>query len=556
MAYSKPHLLSVNLEDYFQVAAMRQAVSTRHWPRFDQRIERNTIATLDMLDKNNVKATFFTLGWLAERRADLIQEIAARGHEIGSKGYFHKDFDPNDLDGFKEDAIRSKHAIENASGKAALGYRIANGTLPTDNLAAFEILAKAGYAYDSSVRPFGFGFRGKPEWQVTRDIEGKDWSLKEAPLSSLNIASIPFPVTGGNYARQMPKAMFDGLMNARVKNEDEPMHFYFHAWEMDLEQPQVTAISRLNQMRHYRNLTQMHDRIEQVVSTYEFAPIASHLELQAKAVAPVTVDDTKSVVSTRTIQTKTKASVVVPCYYEEETLPYLARTLASFTADNIDTLDLSFVLVDDGSKDRTWEVLNELFGDKPNYTLVQHPQNRGIAAATMTGIIAAKDEIVCGIDCDCSFDPHTLAQMIPLMTPEYDMVQASPYHKDGGVMNVPEWRLVLSRNLSRVYNILLNHRFASYTACFRVYRRSAIKDIVLDDEGFLGIAEMFIKLDQSGSKFVEFPTILEARIIGDSKMKTVPVIIAHLHMIRSLIGKKISAHFSSKSNDEPKEQAQ
>ena len=164
---------------------------------------------------------------------------------------------------------------------------------------------------------------------------------------------------------------------------------------------------------------------------------------------------------------KRNVTIVTPCYNEEESLSYLAGTLASFERQNSDWLNLSFVFVDDGSSDRTWEMLHDLFGEKPNCTLIQHPQNKGIAAATMTGIRHATDEIVCGIDCDCSFDPHVLAEMIPLLTTDVDMVQASPYHDDGGVLNVPGWRLALSKNLSRVYRFLLNHKFASYTACFR-----------------------------------------------------------------------------------------
>lgn len=534
MTYSKPHLLSVNLEDYFQVAPLRQVIPQRHWLRFSLRIEQSTLATLDMLDKHGAKATFFALGWLAERRPDLIREVADRGHEVASKGYHHSSFEHLTLDGFRDDLLRSRDAIENATGRAVLGYRIAEGQLPITDLAPFRVLAEAGMRYDSSIRPFGFGFAGHPEWRKQRTISGENWSIEEVPLSSSTVLGVPVPVTGGNYHRQLPAALYRQRLAAHLRQSDAPWHFYFHTWEMDPEQPRISAISYFKRMRQYRNLEEMRDRIEETVSRHKFHSIAEHLNLVAQPVAPHEKIAERPIVVSGNAVARTKVTVVIPCYNEEDTLSYLRGTLASFRDKN-PQLDLSFVFVDDGSKDATWKVLNELFGGDPTCTLVQHPKNRGIAAATMTGIAAAKDEIVCGIDCDCSFDPHTLADMIPLLTDDVDMVQASPYHPKGGVVNVPAWRLALSRNLSRIYRRVLNHKFASYTACFRVYRRSRIKDIRLDDEGFLGIAEMFIRLDQTGAHIVEFPTVLESRLIGVSKMKTVRVIRAHLNMLKRLI---------------------
>lgn len=538
MVLSQPNLLSINLEDYFQVAPLRQAVPHRHWPRFDLRVERNTETALKLLERHGAKATFFTLGWLADARPDLLREIAAQGHEIACKGYYHSRFEDLGLDPFIADMRRGRDAIEDATGRSVLGYRIAEGSLPIDTTAPFAALARAGFKYDSSIRPFGLAFRHLPAWQHIRELVGDDWQLTEVPLSGQLIMGVPMPVTGGNYLRQTPDFLFNHFLAKRLAMSAEPWHFYFHIWELDPEQPRVGGLSRLERLRQYRNLAHMAERIETIVSKHAFQPIASYLGIEAEHREPRPLAEIAQAPSMQRRKRK-KVSVVIPCYHEEDTLPYLAGTLASFEEKNRATLDLSFVFVDDGSKDATWRVLNALFGDRPNCILVKHKKNRGIAAATMTGILAAKDEVVCGIDADCSFDPHTLAEMIPLLGDGIDMVQASPYHPKGGVRNVPEWRLVLSKNLSRVYNVLLNHRFKSYTACFRVYRRSAIKDFTLDDERFLGIAEMFVKLDQAGSRIVEFPTVLEARLLGASKMKTVPVIAAHLGMIWKLIFKRL-----------------
>ncbi len=528
------NILSVNLEDYFQVEAMREVIPQRYWPRFALRVEKSTIATLDLLDRHNQKATFFVLGWIAERCPDLIAEVARRGHDVASRGYFHRHYAQFSQEEFRADFVRSRHAIESASGQRVLGYRMAAGTLPLDDLRPYEILAQEGVKYDSSARPFGMGFIGRPEWCKIRKIERNDWSLTEVPLSSDMVLGVPVPITGGNYLRQMPKALYDWRLSSYMRGSAEPWHLYFHTWEIDPDQPRVSAAKRLSQIRHYRNLEKMNERIEGFLAEHRFSSIADHLALVSEPAVARSRGDAASPPVT-VLGGGTNITIVVPCYNEEITLPYLAGNLASFAAETAGRFDLSYIFVDDGSADGTWAKLQELFGHRSDCQLIRHPKNKGIAAATMTGIRAAKDEIVCGIDCDCSFDPHELAKMIPLLTPDVDMVQASPYHPKGGVMNVPGWRLALSKNLSRIYNRILIHRFASYTACFRVYRRSKMLPLEVSNGGFMGIMEMFILLDQSGSKIVEFPTVLETRLLGVSKMKTLSVIGNHLGMIKELV---------------------
>jgi hypothetical protein len=322
-------------------------------------------------------------------------------------------------------------------------------------------------------------------------------------------------------------------LRAFLRKANAPWHFYFHTWELDPEQPRISAIPAIERLRLYRNLEPMRQRIEKILAAHRFVSIAHWLNLTADPVAPHAIATNTSRVRV-TSQPRLPVTIVVPCYNEEDSLSYLSGTLNSFASDN-PGLNLSFVFVDDGSRDSTWQVLHEIFGNRSDCTLIQHTRNRGIAAATMTGIRAANTEIVCGIDCDCSFDPHALADMIPLLADGVDMVQASPYHQLGNVVNVPAWRLALSRNLSRIYRRMLRHKFASYTACFRVYRRSSVVDLTLRDEGFLGIAELFIRLDQRGARIVEFPAVLESRLIGVSKMKTARVIRAHLGMLMRLM---------------------
>ena len=153
----------------------------------------------------------------------------------------------------------------------------------------------------------------------------------------------------------------------------------------------------------------------------------------------------------------------------------------------------------------------------------------------MTGFKACDTEIVASIDADCSYDPHELAGMVPLLTDDVDLVTASPYHPDGSVLNVASWRLFLSRSLSAIYRQVLHNDLHTYTSCFRVYRRSAAIRIPIIERGFLGVVEFIGKLDLSGSRIVEYPTRLEVRMLGRSKMRVLKTIGGQLALLRKLI---------------------
>jgi glycosyltransferase involved in cell wall biosynthesis len=195
---------------------------------------------------------------------------------------------------------------------------------------------------------------------------------------------------------------------------------------------------------------------------------------------------------------------------------------------------LSFIFVDDCSKDATFEKLKELFGARTNVRIIRHEENKGVAAGIMTGLRAAETEIVCSIDADCTYDPHELTQMIPLLTEDAAMVTASPYHPAGGVRNVPAWRLSLSKGASFLYKTVLRQKLSTYTSCFRVYRRSRIENVELQENGFLGVAEMLGKLVLRGERVVEHPAILEVRLFGFSKMKTARTIAGHIKLLTKL----------------------
>ncbi len=221
----------------------------------------------------------------------------------------------------------------------------------------------------------------------------------------------------------------------------------------------------------------------------------------------------------------------MPCYNEYPVIRYLDKTLAELDETLGDMFDVSILFVDDGSTDGTADELQEIFADRPQHRIIRHTLNQGVAAATMTGIRNAETEIVCAIDADCTYDPHQLQSLLPMLTDSVDLVTASPYHPLGGVMNVPQWRLFLSRGASRLYRLLLRNKLHTYTSCFRVYRRSAVEDLTISDGRFLGITEILCQLDQRGSNVVECPAVLETRVLGTSKIKTLRGIASHLKLL-------------------------
>jgi glycosyltransferase involved in cell wall biosynthesis len=244
-------------------------------------------------------------------------------------------------------------------------------------------------------------------------------------------------------------------------------------------------------------------------------------------------------------------TVVVPCFNEERSLVYLSNTLRSVAAWLYPKYEVSYILVDDGSRDGTWELLGRLFGSRPHCTLLRHDRNRGVAAAILSGLRAARPEIVCSIDCDCTYDPHVLVEMVPRLADGVDLVTASPYHPNGQVLNVPPWRLSLSRGASFLYRRVLRQKLHTYTSCFRVYRRRAVADLPLREEGFLGVAEILARLDLQGSAVVEHPATLEVRLLGASKMKVLRAVAGHLRLLSRLAALRLARALRPRRAAEP-----
>ena len=234
--------LTIDVEDYFQVSAFAPHIARADWDQRECRVERNVETILDMLDAHATKATFFTLGWIAERYPALVREIVARGHELASHGYGHQrasDLTPAE---FSHDVVRAKRILEDLCGAEVLGYRAPSLSIGTGNLWAFDILAKAGYRYSSSVYPIRHDHYGMPD--SPRFAHEVGAGLMEIPITTLRVLNRNLPSSGGGYFRLLPYALSRWMLRQVNRTDGESAIFYFHPWEIDIGQPRIAEIGR------------------------------------------------------------------------------------------------------------------------------------------------------------------------------------------------------------------------------------------------------------------------------------------------------------------------
>ncbi len=539
---SQRHVLTVNVEDYFHVGAFEGTVLRKHWTRFPSRLEKNVQEVLELLDRHQAKATFFVLGWIADRQPNVVADIVHAGHEVASRGYWPGGSIRSRLrEEFREDIRRARIALEDAGAAPVVGYRSPQWIHAQDAW-ILDILAEEGYQYDSSVNPILRRFALDPRcFEVNRHRHSaSDLTLWEYPISTLSLLGLRVAISGGNYLRQFPQPLMRNAVRWWHKHKRSPLVFYFMSWEMDKDQPEVRALPRLNRIRHYRNLERMPDVLDYYLSHYQFQAIGDDLGIARATEAPrrerpagVIELGTDTIAPPVIAADAEPVTLVIPLYNEEANVLYLHRTLLELRRKLAQKYRIHFNLVDDGSSDNTWAALEARFRNVPDCRLLRHPSNKGIGAALVTGIRAATTEVVCSLDCDCSYDPSELEAMIPMLA-SAELVTASPYHPQGHVFNVPSWRLFLSKTLSRLYSAALGDRIHTYTSCCRVYRKSAVDRIQLRNPGFLGVAELLIQAKLAGARIAEHPATLESRLFGESKMKIVRTIVAHLGLLRDL----------------------
>jgi polysaccharide deacetylase family protein (PEP-CTERM system associated) len=260
--------MSVDVEEHFQVQALSGQVPRAAWEHKTSRVEDSTGRVLDLFAAHGIAATFFTLGWVAERHPTLIRRIVAEGHELASHGYEHARADSQSPQAFHADVSRTKKILEDLGGVAVRGYRAATFSIGRQNLWAFDELAKAGYSYSSSVNPIRhdlYGMEEAPRFPF-RPRAGSD--LIEVPISTFRARDRNYPCGGGGFFRLLPYA-YSRWAIARVNRADRwPTVFYFHPWEIDADQPREPGLPLKSRLRHYVNLERMQGRLERLLTDF------------------------------------------------------------------------------------------------------------------------------------------------------------------------------------------------------------------------------------------------------------------------------------------------
>ena len=234
--------------------------------------------------------------------------------------------------------------------------------------------------------------------------------------------------------------------------------------------------------------------------------------------------------------------MVAPLFNEEDSIPMLAHTLSQLAGRLAPEYELECVLVDDGSRDNTTSEAEKHFTSFPRVILIRHDRNRGPGAAVRTGFGKATGDLICTIDSDCTFDPLNLPSMLKILDDQKaDIVTASPYHPNGGVENVPPWRLLLSRGASFIYRRVSACKLYTYTSFMRIYRRRVIETVKFEDNGFAAFTEMLLRAGLQGYKVAEIPMVLKSRAVGTSKMKVMYTIRTHLGLMTRALWWRISA---------------
>jgi polysaccharide deacetylase family protein (PEP-CTERM system associated) len=260
--------MSVDVEEHFQVSAFAGTVSRNDWSLLDSRVERNTDRVLGLFDAAGAHATFFTLGWVAERHPALVRRIVGAGHELASHGYAHFRATDQSPEAFRDDVRRTKALLEDAGGVPVKGYRAASFSIGAANLWTLEVLAEEGYAYSSSIYPVRHDHYGMPEAPRFAHRPAGENGVLEVPISTLRLAGRNLPCGGGGYFRLAPYPAYRWALQRLHREDGKPAIFYFHPWEIDPDQPRPEGLSAKTRFRHYLNLGRMERRLAALLSEF------------------------------------------------------------------------------------------------------------------------------------------------------------------------------------------------------------------------------------------------------------------------------------------------
>jgi len=270
--------MTVDVEDYFHVSAFENTIEKSDWINMPLRVEKNTYRLLELFEKYDVKSTFFTLGWVAERCPNLIKAIVDQGHELASHGFAHQRITEMSKENFVSDVVNSKHILEQLSGTEVIGYRAPSFSINDSNTWAYEKLIELGFQYSSSTYPIQHDLYGVPNWprfiyERSESVDGK--KILEIPIPTLRKNNRNTGIGGGGYFRLYPYWLSKRRIDKFHQQEQKPYSFYFHPWEIDPEQPVIKEAPLKSKFRHYINLSRMECKLEKLLIDYRWDTVKS-----------------------------------------------------------------------------------------------------------------------------------------------------------------------------------------------------------------------------------------------------------------------------------------
>ncbi|GMM71790.1 DUF3473 domain-containing protein [Alteromonas gracilis] len=275
---NRPNAMTVDVEDYFQVSAFEGVVDKKDWDSISLRVGDNTHRLLDLFAANNVKSTFFTLGWVAQRCPDVIKRIVREGHELASHGLAHQRATTMSEKELYDDIKQSKDILEDIGGVALKGYRAPSFSINDSNTWAYDILKDLGFVYSSSTYPINHDLYGVPEWP--RFKYERENGLIEIPIPTIRKKGVNVGIGGGGYFRLYPYWLSKRRITEFMKAENAPYSFYFHPWEIDAQQPRFENAPWKSKARHYINLSKMEGKVEKLLSDFNWVSMCDAYEIK------------------------------------------------------------------------------------------------------------------------------------------------------------------------------------------------------------------------------------------------------------------------------------
>jgi polysaccharide deacetylase family protein (PEP-CTERM system associated) len=487
------NILTFDIEEYFQVENFKNEISFDSWDSYESRVEVGVNKILNLLKEYKVTATFFILGWVAERHPAMIKKIADSGHEVASHGYAHELIYKQTPEEFKCDLYKSIKILEGITGKKVESYRAPCFSITKESSWALDILLEAGIKYDSSIFPIHHDRYGIPDADWFPHVIRKkgDLKLKELPISTIEMFGKRIPFAGGGYLRLLPRFLIAEACKS-INQYGHQMVLYLHPWEFDTEQPRIKT-TWLNSFRHYLNIPKTEKKMRYFLKTFRFCSIRDYFG----AAHPSGVT-----------QKEKSVSIVIPIFNEEECVEKMFHKVQA-EAQKLKR-EYEIILVDDGSKDNTPHILRTLAQKNSDLKVVRFRRNYGQTPAMVAGFDHATKDIIITMDGDLQNDPADMQKLLDKMDEGYEIVSGWRYKRQDKFLT----RKLPSMVANKLISISTGVNLHDYGCSLKAYKRECIQSVHAYAEMhrfFPAVASI------TGARTAEIPVNHYARTMGKSK---------------------------------------